>query len=56
VYSQAAQDLFVLEMLGHLPGGFFLDSGASDGRRFNNTYLLEESFGWNEFATAVATA
>jgi hypothetical protein len=44
--SQYGQDLFVLEALGGQRGGFFLDSGASDGVRFNNTLLLEESFGW----------
>ena len=44
--SQYGQDLFVLEALGGQRGGFFLNSGASDGVRFNNTLLLEESFEW----------
>jgi FkbM family methyltransferase len=44
--SQLGQDLFVLEVLGGLHGGFFLDSGAADGVRVSNTLLLENSFGW----------
>jgi len=44
--SQYGQDLFVLEALAAKRGGFFLDSGASNGVRFSNTLLLEESFGW----------
>jgi hypothetical protein len=28
-------------------GGFFLDSGASDGVEGSNTLLLETSYGWN---------
>jgi hypothetical protein len=37
---------FVLELLGGMRGGFFLDSGASDGVTKSNTQLLEASFGW----------
>jgi FkbM family methyltransferase len=37
----------VLRLLGGMRGGFFLDSGASDGISASNTYLLEASFGWN---------
>ncbi len=33
-------------MLGGLSGGFFLDSGASDGVSGSNTLLLESRFGW----------
>jgi hypothetical protein len=44
--SQYGQDLFVLEALAGQRGGFFLDSGASNGVRFSNTLLLEQSFGW----------
>jgi FkbM family methyltransferase len=44
--SQLGQEYFVLEMLGNLHNGFFLDSGASNGVRANNTYLLEFAFGW----------
>ena len=45
-YSYQGQDLFVMEMLNGLRGGFFLDSGASNGLRGNNTWLLEQSLGW----------
>ena len=44
--AQYGQDLFVLEALGGRRGGFFLDFGASNGVRFSNTLLLEQSFGW----------
>ena len=44
--SQYGQDLFVLEVLGGMRDGFFLDSGAADGVRSSNTQLLEASFGW----------
>jgi hypothetical protein len=45
--SQYGQDYFVLEVLGSMRGGFFLDSGAADGLRASNTHLLETSFAWN---------
>jgi hypothetical protein len=45
-YSYQGQDLFVLEVLGGFRGGFFLDSGASNGTKGNNTYLLERDYGW----------
>ncbi|MEN2786957.1 FkbM family methyltransferase [Sphingomonas qilianensis] len=44
--SQYGQDLFVLEILFGQRGGFFLDSGASDGVKFSNTLLLEKYYGW----------
>src|ERR1700722_3302200 len=44
--SQYGQDLFALEILGGMRGGFFLDSGAADGVSASNTLLLERSFGW----------
>jgi FkbM family methyltransferase len=46
VNSQHGQDAFVIEVLGGLENGFFLDSGASDGIRVNNTLVLEQHFGW----------
>lgn len=45
--SQLGQDFFVLEVLGGLRNGFFLDSGAADGLRSSNTWILESEFGWN---------
>lgn len=44
--SQFGQDLFVLQVLGGMHNGFFLDSGAADGVSASNTLLLERSFGW----------
>lgn len=44
--SQYGQDLFALTVLGGLRGGFFLDSGASDGITVSNTLLLERAYGW----------
>jgi FkbM family methyltransferase len=45
--SQFGQDLLVVRLLGGMRGGFFLDSGASDGVSASNTHLLEASYGWN---------
>lgn len=47
-YSQAKQDLFVLEQTKNKHNGLFLEIGGnaatSDG---NNTYLLESQYNWN---------
>jgi FkbM family methyltransferase len=40
------QDRYVLQLLGELRGGYFLDSGASDGVKGSNTHLLESAYGW----------
>jgi FkbM family methyltransferase len=45
-YSQLGQDRFVLQLLNFLRGGFFLDSGASNGIIASNTYLLESEYNW----------
>ena len=45
-HSYQGQDLYVVEALGGLRDGFFLDSGASDGVSGSNTLLLETSFDW----------
>lgn len=44
--SQLGQDHFVLELLGGMRGGYFLESGAADGVRGSNTLLLESDYGW----------
>jgi Methyltransferase FkbM domain len=44
--SYQGQDLFVLDVLRGLRGGYFLDSGASNGVSGSNTLLLESAFGW----------
>lgn len=45
-YSQAGQDLWVVEQMRGRCGGFFVDCGAHDGIQFSNTFLLEKDFGW----------
>jgi hypothetical protein len=45
-YSYQGQDVFVMEVLGGQIGGYFLDSGASNGRKGSNTWLLESQYGW----------
>jgi hypothetical protein len=44
--SQYGQDRLALNILGGLRGGFFLDSGASDGLQASNTWLLETKYAW----------
>jgi hypothetical protein len=46
-YSYQGQDLFVMDVLCHQVGGYFLDSGASNGRKGSNTWLLESQYGWS---------
>lgn len=45
-FSYQGQDLFVVDATNHQRGGFFIDSGASNGVRGNNTKLLESYYGW----------
>jgi hypothetical protein len=45
--SATGQDALVVELLGFLRGGFFLDSGASDGVVGSNTLVLERDLGWD---------
>lgn len=45
-YSQAGQDLWVVEVMRGKRGGTFLDIGCGDPVEFNNTYLLEQDYGW----------
>jgi FkbM family methyltransferase len=44
--SAQGQDQFVVDLLGGQRGGYFLDSGASDGVEGNNTLRLETEYGW----------
>ena len=44
--SYQGQDQFVIEMLDGQVGGWFLDSGASNGRKGSNTWMLESQYGW----------
>ncbi|HEX8096216.1 FkbM family methyltransferase [Jatrophihabitans sp.] len=45
-HSYQGQDRFVLAACGGQRGGFFLDSGASDGLHGSNTRTLEVEYGW----------
>ncbi len=45
-YSQATQDIFVLEMLLGKKNGFYLEIGGGDPSDSNNTFLLEKDYGW----------
>lgn len=49
-YSQACQDIFVLEMLDHLTDGKFIEIGAYHSKELSNTYLLEVQYGWQGLA------
>ena len=44
--SQAGQDIFVLSVLDGKKNGIFLDIGCNEPKRINNTFLLEEKYGW----------
>ena len=44
--SQAGQDQAVLDVLGNLAGGFFVDLAANDPFLFSNTAALEAERGW----------
>lgn len=44
--SQLNQDFFVLGETHWKRDGYFVEFGATDGRSFNNTWLLEKAFGW----------
>lgn len=46
MYSQYGQDQFVIDLLRGQRGGYFLDSGASNGVNSSNTLLLEREYGW----------
>jgi FkbM family methyltransferase len=45
--SQIRQDLFVLAATNFKKHGFFVEFGATDGVSLNNTFMLENRFGWD---------
>lgn len=45
-YSQILQDIFVLSVLDGKESGTYLEIGSGDPYYGNNTYLLENNFGW----------
>jgi len=44
--GQASQDYFVEHILKKKKNGYFLEIGSSHAKMYNNTYLLEKSYGW----------
>lgn len=46
-YSQSMQDMFTLSMLNGKRDGLYVEIGANNPIRLNNTYLLESQFGWS---------
>ena len=47
-YSQAGQDLFAYELFGK--NGTYIDVGAGEPEKNNNTYLLEVFYNWKGFS------
>ena len=45
-YSQASQDIFVINLLQHKQNGYFVEIGTNDPIVGNNTYLLEKDYGF----------
>jgi hypothetical protein len=43
-YSQASQDVFVINVLKHKQNGFFLEIGTNDPMYGNNTFILETKY------------
>lgn len=46
-WSQAGQDLFVIEACEYKKNGTFVEIGAMHSSYMSNTYLLESEFGWS---------
>lgn len=44
--SRESQDLFILKVLDKKPNGTYLEIGANAPIQDNNTFLLENEFGW----------
>ena len=45
--GQAEQDKFVLSVLKDKTNGFFLEIGSNHPIEINNSYVLENTYGWN---------
>jgi len=46
-WSQAGQDLFVIQACNYKKNGTFVEVGAMHSSYMSNTYLLETEFGWS---------
>jgi Methyltransferase FkbM domain len=49
-YSQDDEELIIRDFFRDRRGGFFVDVGAGDYRRFSTTFYLEEQLGWSGVA------
>jgi len=49
-FSQAGQDLFVVDMMGSKKNRTYIEVGSSHPFESNNTYLLESNYNWNGFS------
>lgn len=52
-FSQACQDLFVLDMLSNKEQGFYFEIGGSHPFESSNTFLLENSFRWKGYSIEI---
>jgi hypothetical protein len=48
--SQLAQDKIVDKYLDSMRDGYFVDLGAAEYKRFNNSYYFEKALGWKGIA------
>jgi len=48
--SEHFEEWILRDFFGDKRGGFFVDVGASDYRKFSNTYYLEKELGWSGIA------
>lgn len=53
--SQAGQELFVLRAMNWKRRGTYLEFGANDPIRHNNTWLLSQEFGWKGLSVELDT-
>lgn len=49
-FSQSGQESFVLNMLGKISGGYYIEIGAFHATDISNTFLLESKFEWKGIA------
>jgi len=45
--SKNGQDKWALDILDNKENGYFVDIGAADGTKYNNTYVMEKEFKWD---------
>jgi FkbM family methyltransferase len=49
-YSEHAEEWLIRDFFRDKRGGFFVDVGSYDYKRFSNTYYLEQELGWSGLA------